>query len=127
MDTPDDAAQTIDPEINKANIADNVNDHTPDPDAPGVESLPDPPRPDREGTQAAGDAAGEAGDRIKALEAKVEPLVDLVENLVSKVTGGSDDDGKEAPPIIGERQPEDTNNFVDETSERLPWTHWGKK
>lgn len=68
------AAQTVDSEISPPNIADNVNDHTPDPPAP-PESVPDPPTSDREGLAAMQQQLANFGAVIESLQETVTALV----------------------------------------------------
>lgn len=68
------AVEAIDPAIKPANVVENVNDKTPDPETPPVvDKAPDPPRPDEGG--------------LDALNARVTSLADAVTALTDVVTG----------------------------------------
>lgn len=88
--------EAVDKDINTANIVDNVNDKTPDPEAPKeLDNVPEPPRPDREGM----DGGSDVLKRLGALE-------ELVEKAVSAMVHQADE------AASGTMEKED-----------LPWTH----
>lgn len=97
-------ANSLDPEIKPENIVDNVNDKTPDPETDIAEGAPEPPRPDREGMEQAGDGVAALADRVTLLEQGAEKASGLLETLVEKIT-------------------EKTDETVEKVAEELPWTH----
>lgn len=71
------AVEAVEPGIKPANIVDNVNDKTPDPETPPVvEEVPDPPRPDHGGIDA-------LQQEVKALGTAVGSLTELVTSTVA--------------------------------------------
>lgn len=112
------------PDVSEAAIVDNVNDRTPEPEVPdAVNNIPEPPRPDREGLEAAGDVAEKAGDRVSQLEDLVQGLTNTVERIVSSVTANAD--VEQAAEVVQEVVDETASDFSEGVRESLPWTHRG--
>lgn len=60
--------EATDPQVNKANVVENVNDHTPEPvQPPLVEKAPTPPEAQNEGMAALGDAVAKLGTMVDTL------------------------------------------------------------